>query len=185
MKLFFLVCILSGACAVGCGKAADTAQRNGNNNTPAPAAQNANGAAQPAASPAQAASSPAAAAQSPDVVVKEFYQWYLRSLKRNEDPFRQGLTTLRRYVSGELITELQRQRNSPDGMDADYFLQAQDWGEDWETNITVTGTEQRDAGASTVVALGPRESVLQQRLRVTLRRQAEGWQITAVEHAEH
>lgn len=178
MKQFFLVCVLSGTCVVGCGQATNTASQNATNATPATATQNTNSAAQPAASPSPAA-------QSPDVVVREFYQWYLRALKRNEDPFRQGQATMRRYVSSELMTELQRQRNSPDGMEADYFLQAQDWGEDWETNISVSGTEQQDATASTVVALGPRESVLQQRLRVTLRRQADGWKIVAVEHAEH
>jgi hypothetical protein len=182
MKRFFLICVLSVSCAVGCGNVPNTATRNVNNNTSAATSQNGNGAAQTASPTAQASPSPVA--QSLDVVVREFYQWYLRSLKRDEDPFGQGLTTMRRYVSNDLITELQRQRNSPDGMEFDYFLQAQDWGEDWETNVSVTGTELRGTTATTVAALGPRESVLQQRLRVTLRQQADGWRITAVENTE-
>lgn len=179
MKRFFLVCVLSVLGAVGCGNVPANTTGSANNTTPAPATQNANGATPPAASPAQAASSPAA--RSPEIVVREFYQWYLGALKRNEDPFRQGLTTMRRYVTGERITELQRQLSRPEGIDADYFLQAQDWGDDWETNVAVTGTEQRGATATTTVNLGAQGSEFQQRLRVTLQQQAEGWRIDRVE----
>lgn len=175
MKQNFLVCALCLSFAMGCGNAANNTPANANRTTPAPATAKANGGAQPAASPAQAT-------QSLEAAVREFYQWYLRSLNRNEDPFsQQGLTTMRRYVTSDRIAELQRQRNSPEGLDADYFLQAQDWADDWETHVSATGTEQRGATATTNVTLGAQGSEFRQRLRVTLQQQAESWQISRVE----
>ncbi|UOD33279.1 DUF3828 domain-containing protein [Massilia violaceinigra] len=59
--------------------------------------------------------------------------------------------------------------NSEDGLDADYFIQAQDYHDDWEKNISVA--KSRISGNAATVRVTPgagKESI--QRLELTLKK---------------
>ena len=58
--------------------------------------------------PAQSPGGSAQAVAPPEVVIKEFYRWYVRSISRGQDPFKQGRPTLRKYVTPRLIQQVER-----------------------------------------------------------------------------
>src|SRR2546428_1258918 len=68
------------------------------------------------------------AVRSPEVVLKEFYKWYIHAGSHNIDPFKTDKATLKKYVTVRFIREIERNDKLPEGQgfDADYFLQTQD-----------------------------------------------------------
>jgi hypothetical protein len=130
-----------------------------------------------AAAESQPAASPEA--PSPQATVAEFYRWYLHVLKANRNPLSDEKPTLRKYVSAPLIARLEKQAASPDGMDADYFLQAQDFSDDWVSNIAVTDARVDRGSATMVVTLGAPGSE-RQRLNVSLIATDGAWRIRSV-----
>ena len=83
------------------------------------------------------------------------------------------------YVSPSLLRELKRIMQSPNGMETDYFLQAQDYLEDWPTRISISDTKVQSGIATTVVTLGENPAA-PYRLTVTLQQEAGGWKIRRV-----
>ena len=68
------------------------------------------------------------AVRSPEIVLKEFYKWYIHAGSHDIDPFKKDKATLRKYVTVRFIREIERNDKLPEGegFDADYFLQTQD-----------------------------------------------------------
>ena len=125
---------------------------------------------------------PAAAAEapSPQATVTEFYQWYMHAVKADRYPLRDDQPTLRKYVAAALIARLKKADASDDPPDADYFIQAQDWGDDWETNIAVTDALIERGTATLVVVLGAGAGSEHRRLRVGLVQAGGAWKIQSV-----
>jgi hypothetical protein len=115
----------------------------------------------------------------PGAVAAEFYKWYLHELVQNHDPLSKNPESLLPYVSPTLLRELKRIMQSPNGMEADYFLQAQDYLEDWPTRISISDTKVQSGIATTVVTLGENPAA-PYRLTVTLQQEAGGWKIRRV-----
>lgn len=119
------------------------------------------------------------APQSPEETVEAFYKWYVHELRQNRDPFTQDEATLKQYVTAELIDKIKKQMNSPDGLEADYFTKAQDYFDDWETNVSASKAVIRGTLATTTVTLGGKaDSRL--KLRVSLRKEDKEWKISRV-----
>lgn len=120
----------------------------------------------------------AALAQSPDQAAARFYRWYMHSLAINQDPLRQSPVQMSAYVSQGLMSELTR-RTRRKGLRADYFIQAQEFMDDWTTDIRVL--KPRIAGnlATVVVVLGSTEET-RRRLALTLARDGADWKIAMV-----
>ena len=130
-----------------------------------------------AASPvnAQSAGAPRKAIQPPEAVVQEFYQWYIRSIGRGIDPFKQGRATLRKYVTLNLLRDVERTE-----LDADYFFQSQEWDNEWEKSVSVSRPEVRGAVATAIVTFN---AAAYPRVMVTLRREGGVWKIDRVREA--
>ena len=77
---------------------------------------------------AQHSTAPTPAVRSPEIVLKEFYKWYIHAGSHDIDPFKKDKATLRKYVTVRFIREIERNDKLPEGegFDADYFLQTQD-----------------------------------------------------------
>jgi hypothetical protein len=69
--------------------------------------------------------------QSAKTTVVAFYKWYLHALAADKEPLEDDRAELARYVSLPLLREIDRRIHSDEGMDADYFIQAQDVLPDW------------------------------------------------------
>jgi uncharacterized protein DUF3828 len=116
---------------------------------------------------------------SPDAVIRSFYKWYVHALNQNSDPFTKQRTIMRRYVTERLIQEIDKVAKGPDGLDGDYFIDAQDWDKDWEKNIAVASVVASKTSVSAQITLSG--GTMSRKLRVTLKQERGAWKIDKVE----
>jgi Protein of unknown function (DUF3828) len=107
-------------------------------------------------------------ARSPEIVLKEFYTWYVHVSFRETDPFKgKARVTLKKYVSARYIRFRDRNerlvkngRDPADVWDSDYFLDTQDGrpdpnsGEkegDWLKSISVSKVALKGRTATAIV----------------------------------
>lgn len=109
----------------------------------------------------------------PDIVTREFYDWYLHA--GMPTPEKKNLATFRKYVAENLI----KKQMNPD-VDADLFIDAQDFDETWKNNFTVSKATTRGTQATVFVNLNGKQ--FKWKLRVTLQRQSNAWTISAVKN---
>lgn len=119
------------------------------------------------------------AADEPRTMVKSFYSWYIAHFIKDQDPLHNDSKTVARYVSAELVKEIEGKIHSPDGLEADYFLQAQDYQDDWAGNISVSASHIAGLAATNDVILGATPATLQ-RLRIRLINESGTWRIRTV-----
>ena len=120
--------------------------------------------------------------RSPEAKVEAFYKWYLSSLRQNREPLTQDEATLKKYVTSALIDKIKKQMNSPDGLEADWFLQAQDYLDDWESNVSAAKAVIKGTEATTTVTLGAKDDT-KHKLRVRLKKILGDWKIAGVQKA--
>jgi len=125
--------------------------------------------ASPAGAPVQVA---------PRGLVVNFYTWYLGALDRNLDPLRDSQQELRDYVAPELLNCLLRERLTGDVLPEDYFLQAQDYHDDWKTNLDATHAGAR-RGPNVRLTLGATQET-RHHLFIRLAMSDGRWKIRAV-----
>jgi hypothetical protein len=118
-------------------------------------------------------------AGSPDAVIRSFYKWYVHALNQNSDPFTKQRTIMRRYVTERLIQEIDKVAKGPDGLDGDYFIDAQDWDKDWEKNIAVSSVVASKTSVSAQITLSG--ATMSRKLKVTLKQERGAWKIDKVE----
>ena len=116
--------------------------------------------------------------ESPEVVIRNFYTWYVHALNQNGDPLTKQRAKLRQFVSARLLSEIDKAVKGPDGLDGDYFLDAQDWDKEREKNVAVSQLNTKGAKADAIVSLsGPQMS---RKLKVMLVREGGKWKIDKV-----
>ena len=118
--------------------------------------------------------------QKPAVVAQQFYIWYVGALLGDRDPIAQDRGTLEKYVAATMLAAITRRMASPDGLDSDPFIQAQDYVDDWKT-VTAVERTTNGARASVLVTLGAKEPY---KLRVDLSKDAGVWKIVKVARAQ-
>ena len=74
----------------------------------------------------------------PEDCIRGFYHWYVTNLVANRDPMKQR-NEMRRYATERLLKEISKMKTGPDGLDGDYFVDAQDFDPLWAKNISVSG----------------------------------------------
>ena len=122
----------------------------------------------------------AQAPPTPEVTVQRFYAWYLHALNQNQDPLGKQRAELSKFVTQRLMTSLTRALRRPDGIDADFFIDAQDSDPAWEKNIvTSPATIQADRARVNVTLKGG-EAFGTKHLKVGLLKQAGAWKIDSV-----
>jgi hypothetical protein len=114
--------------------------------------------------------------------IQSFYQWYVQALNKNQDPLEKNRAELKRFVSQRLLKEIDRAKKGPDGLDGDYFLDAQDWDKDWAKNIAIQNVKTSGAKGSAEVALsGP---TMKRRLQLQLVQEGGAWKVDKVKNLE-
>ena len=124
-------------------------------------------------------------AATPEQVARSFYSWYVGALNRNQRarPLQQQRTTAKKYVTARFLKEINDQMNSPEGINVDPFLDAQDWDKDWARKITATKVKQEGDDATVDVVLDGKQ-MPKHRLQLTLKREAGVWKIDTVKGSE-
>lgn len=114
----------------------------------------------------------------PQQTVRSFYKWYVHEVNADRYPLKNKVT-LQKYVTGRLIARIRKAQASEDGLDADYFLSAQDFDKDWERNITVSNLVVK-GDTTTLSVLLDGKLIPKHRLKVVLKKEGGSWKIDRV-----
>ena len=116
----------------------------------------------------------------PEQTAKTFYEWYVRELNKEGGDPAADKSELPKYVTKRLIREIERMRDAQE-YDADYYISAQDYDENWRVSTTkavITGNT-----ATLKVALKstkPKNQGFSENLTVKLVKEAGVWKIDRV-----
>ena len=119
----------------------------------------------------------AAAAETPAVRAESFYRWYVKQFADANTPTH-DMKMLNSYVSPALQKQLKRQAASPDGVDSDYFLRAQDNYDDWLTAVKATPISQTASAAKVRLTVGDKHP---HSVSVSMVKDGAGWKISRVD----
>ena len=119
-------------------------------------------------------------ARPPEAVVSEFYKWYMKEVAADRNPLLDKSKALSNHVAASLLQQIKRKLSSMDGMEDDYFMQAQDYLDDWVTSIAVAAPTVNGDVAKVTLTLGATDQSRSE-LDVTLRREKAEWKITQVQ----
>jgi hypothetical protein len=123
------------------------------------------------------------ARKSPEAVATEFYTWYVKTIAGHKDPMTDYPDELAEFVSKPLISEVRGAMAKEGGLEADYFIQAQDYLEDWPTNVRATKSKIKGSTATLELTLGASRET-EQKLTVTMTKEKRNWKIRNVRPLE-
>lgn len=123
----------------------------------------------------------AASAQSaaPEAQARSFYAWYLHELNIEHNPIGNS-RGLGRYVTARMVRSIRRALGRENGIDADIFIDAQDFDPLWEKNISTSRAVIRGASATLTVTLKGGPNFGTKRLRLALKKEGGAWKIDSV-----
>lgn len=131
-------------------------------------------------SSATRAAEPSAA--NPSDAIHNFYRWYVTELIAKHKPM-ENRKELKRFATERLLKEIDRMKKGPDGLDGDYFVDAQDFDELWAKNITVSDVKISGTKASAEVLLAGKGD-MRRRLQVSLLKDGGAWKVDKVKGRE-
>lgn len=120
----------------------------------------------------------------PKEVTTSFYKWYVDEYLADHTPVEDNAPDLMRYVSEKAITKITDIMQSPDGLEADYFLKTQENGESWKGNITVVEQSLTETTALEKVTVGL-DYLDRTEVQVALEKEMDGWHIVSVTDLSH
>jgi hypothetical protein len=121
----------------------------------------------------------AAAGGSPEDCIRNFYRWYVTNLVANRDPMKER-AEIQRYATERLLREIDKMRKGPDGLDGDYFTDAQDFDPLWARNISISAVQvQGDKSTAQVLLRGAKG--MERKLIVHLVKQSGVWKVDKVQ----
>lgn len=115
----------------------------------------------------------------PEVCIRNFYHWYVTNLVANRDPMKQR-AEIRRYATERLLKEIDKMVKGPDGLDGDYFVDAQDFDPQWASKIQVSGVQIKGDKATAQVVLDGAKG-MRKKLFVHLVNEAGTWKVDKVQ----
>ena len=118
-------------------------------------------------------------AATPEDCIRGFYKWYVTNLVANRDPMKQR-TEIRRYATERLLKEIDKMVKGPDGLDGDYFTDAQDFDPLWAKNISISGVKTEGNKSSAHVLLNGAKG-MQKKLVVHLVKENGTWKVDKVQ----
>lgn len=128
---------------------------------------------------------PSRAAESsgtPEECIRNFYHWYVTNLVAKRDPMKQR-AEIRHYATERLLKEIDRMASGPDGLDSDYFVDAQDFDPLWAKNISISRVKISGDKSSAHVLLDGAKG-MRKKLIVHLAKEAGSWKVDKVRGAD-
>jgi len=118
----------------------------------------------------------------PEDCIRNFYRWYVTNLVASRDPMKQR-KEIRIYATERLLKEIDKMSKGPDGLDGDYFVDAQDFDPLWAKNISISGVQtQGDKSTAHVLLKG--SPGMQKKLMVHLVKESGTWKVDKVKGLE-
>jgi len=118
----------------------------------------------------------------PSDAVRGFYRWYVTALIANKQPM-ENRKEMKRFVTERLLSEIDKMKKGLDGLDGDYFLDAQDFDNLWAKNIAVSDLKVSGKNASAEVLLAGKGE-MRRKLKVNLVSDGTAWKIDRVQGRE-
>jgi ABC-type transporter MlaC component len=115
----------------------------------------------------------------PQDCIRNFYHWYVTNLVANRDPMKQR-KEIRQYATERLLKEVAKMKTGPDGLDGDYFTDAQDFDPLWAKNISIADVQTHGDKSSAQVLLNGSKG-MQKKLAVHLVKEAGTWKVDKVQ----
>jgi hypothetical protein len=132
--------------------------------------------------PGDAADPAKAPGSNPADAIRSFYRWYVTELIANRNPM-ENRKELKRFATQRLLNEIDRMKKGPDGLDGDYFVDAQDFDNLWAKNISVSDVKISGANATAEVLLAGKGD-MRRRLKVSLVKDGATWKVDRVKGLE-
>lgn len=130
----------------------------------------------------QAAEPTKAPGATPEDCIRSFYKWYVTNLVANRDPMKQR-AEIKRYATERLLKEIDKMVKGPDGLNGDYFTDAQDFDPLWAKNISISGVKINGDKSSAHVLLDGAKG-MRKKLTVFLVKDAGTWKVDKVKGSE-
>jgi hypothetical protein len=121
-------------------------------------------------------------AGTPEDCIRNFYRWYVTNLVANREPLKQR-KEIRIYATDRLLKEIDRMAKGPDGLDGDYFVDAQDFDPLWAKNISISDVQTHGDKSDARVLLNGAKG-MQRKLRVHLAKESGTWKVDRVQGAD-
>ena len=121
----------------------------------------------------------AESAATPEDCIRNFYRWYVTNLVASRDPMKQR-KEIRQYATERLLREVDKMVKGPDGLDGDYFVDAQDFDPLWAKNISISNLQTHGDKSSAHVLLNGAKS-MQKKLLVHLVKEGGTWKVDKVQ----
>lgn len=118
----------------------------------------------------------------PSDSLRSFYRWYVTELVAKRNPL-ENRKELKRFATERLLKEIDRLKKGPNGLDGDYFVDAQDFDALWAKNITVSDVKISGTKATADVLLAGKGD-MRRRLQVSLVRDGSVWKVDRVKGRE-
>ena len=118
-------------------------------------------------------------AATPEDCIRNFYRWYVNNLVANRDPMKQR-KEIRQYATERLLREIDKMVKGPDGLDGDYFVDAQDFDPLWAKNISISNLQTHGDKSSAHVLLNGAKG-MQKKLLVHLVKEGGTWKVDKVQ----
>lgn len=129
--------------------------------------------------PAHAAEPSKTSSSTPEDCIRSFYRWYVTALVANRDPMEQR-TELKRFATNRLLNEIDKMKKGPDGLDGDYFVDAQDFDPLWAKNISISAVQTSGDRSHAHVLLEGSKG-MRKKLIVHLVREGGSWKVDKVQ----
>jgi hypothetical protein len=117
----------------------------------------------------------------PEGCIRGFYRWYVTNLVASRDPMKQR-KEMRRYATERLLKEIDKMVKGPDGLDGDYFTDAQDFDPLWAKNIAISGVKTAGDKSTAHVLLDGAKG-MRKKLVVDLVKEEGTWKVDKVHGA--
>lgn len=118
-------------------------------------------------------------ASTPEARARSFYAWYLHELNAERNPIANS-NGLRKYVTARMAGAIGRALKRENGIDADIFIDGQDFDPLWEKNISSSKATIKGANATVTITLKGGPGFDTKRLRVVLLKEQSIWKINSV-----
>ena len=115
----------------------------------------------------------------PEDCIRNFYRWYVTNLVAKRDPMKQR-SEIRHYATEHLLKQIDKMAKGPNGLDGDYFVDAQDFDPLWAKNIAISEVRIRGDKSTAHVLLNGSKG-MQKRLILQLVEEAGAWKVDKVE----
>ena len=121
----------------------------------------------------------AESAATPEDCIRNFYRWYVTNLVANRDPMKQR-GEIRRYATERLLKEIDKMVKGTDGLDGDYFVDAQDFDPQWAKNISISPVQTHGDKSTALVHLNGSKG-MRKTLFVHLAKEGGTWKVDKVQ----